>query len=164
MIKLALAILPLAACKHSAWNGSKVATELHIANTTIPIPDGWRSLAEAADPKLRPSPTSVGMMPEAHVDGVLTATIIMTEKPTSEWATCTQAVANAKAGLPAPIDDVHDGGTACRWHTMIGRLDAIVGMRRIGDGELDFQCLIDHGKDPEAERVCATVRAQLQLP
>ena len=167
-----LAVVSLVAfvgCRASRWSGQKAATELEIAGFTIRIPEGWRSTAELNDSgdlaKYRPRPNSVGMMPEVDRDGVLTAMIVAASQPrtVSAWATCAQAVENARAHYSPPISDVHDGGSACTWRVALGRLVGTVGIRIAGDREVTVQCVIDAAGDREAERVCNDVLRTLQM-
>jgi hypothetical protein len=166
-----VSLVALVSCKASRWSGQKAAAALQIDGFTISIPEGWRSMAELNDSgdlaKYRPGPDSVGMMPDVDRDGVLTTSVFVTASPRSAvpaWATCAQAVENARARYSPPISDVHDGGSACTWHVSLGRLVGTVGIRIVGDREVAAQCLIDAGGDREAERVCADLLHTLQMP
>ncbi len=161
-----LVLLALASCTKPRW-GDKVATELHIAGQTLAIPAGWRSLAELEHGfpgENKPGPDTVAMMPEVNREGVITATIIVSEtKPDQPWSSCADAVAHARAGVSPPISDVHDGGEACTWHVDMKRVVGTVGLRKMGEKELSLECLRDAAGDPEADRVCDQVIATLHM-
>jgi hypothetical protein len=161
-------LVAVGACHHGRWNGDKSATELRVGELTIAIPKGWRSMAELSDSgdvaKYVPRGGDLGMMPATDRDGVLTATILIglrTDAPA--WKTCDEAVQHARDGHSPPISQVHDGGSACTWHVAMARLDATVGIRKLGDRELDATCLIDAGHDPEGSAVCSDVLRALQI-
>jgi len=42
-------LVAVVGCHHGRWTGDKSATELHLGELTIAIPDGWRSMAELSD-------------------------------------------------------------------------------------------------------------------
>ncbi len=46
----------------------------------------------------------------------------------------------------------------------MGRLDATVGIRKVGDRELDVTCLIDAGHDRESDAICSDVLRTLRMP
>jgi len=164
-LRLVVALLVIVACRKPRW-GDKLATELHVAGFTIKIPEGWRSLSESAghlEAKL--AADTVGMMPEANRDGILTATVLVTARPLSEvsWTSCTTAVETARSNYSLPISDVHDTGTACTWHASMGRLIATIGLRKVGDTEVTLQCLVEASGDRAADGVCEQVLDTLQM-
>jgi hypothetical protein len=167
VVLLAIVALAIVACRKPRW-GEKVASELHVAGITIAIPAGWRSMAElsAGQPEGKLAPDTVGMMPEIDRAGVVTATVLVTTRRLADvrpWNTCDEAVAYARGHDSPPISDVHDGGAACTWHVKMGRVNGVIGLRKIGETEVSLQCLLDAAGDPDAQRVCDQVIATLQM-
>lgn len=152
--------------------GQRKADELTIGPHRIAIPAGWRDVTELPDlpGMLQPPAGGAVLVQDVRTNERFGANMVFMWAPNPpgwRFTTCDLLAAQTGRELRAETSDVKtltpDGDTACRWRMATVKAAGIAAIRLQGDHQFLAQCQTAREGDPEAERACEGVLAQLRL-
>jgi len=168
---LLVVVVMIGGCKgeeqapHIPWLPHKI-TEVKLGPFTVPIPAGWRDMAEVDDAQLRSAipPGSRMLGFEAFSGDKHLANIQLAWPAESGVMTCGEVAAAAKlSGMTVTTTKaIHLGAIpGCRIAFRKSNVEALSVVGFAGDHRLTLTCTHDLAGDAEADKACAAVLASL---
>jgi hypothetical protein len=173
--RVAALVVVLSGCRDTGWRGDR-ATEVVVGPYTVPIPAGWRNLAEARDQSLGFRGLADGyvvLVPERFVDAGKGSMIAMNwlmeaRRPGQAIDCAGLARVPSSSGNTGGVADGHsiqiEGDDGCLITRNDGKLAIVGALRFHGDFQFLVLCSRDVAGDADADAACKTVFAGLHIP
>ena len=164
-----LVAIAVASCaKQSAWSDKK-SPELTVGPHKVPIPAGWRDVAESMDEQLKKSVPAGMQAIVAEKAVTFRANIVFTWSPFPSGAPSCDEVAKAvNQQFQAMVTNVKavdvEADKGCEWSFTKDNAAGTMAVRFEKDHWLSVQCMRAIKGDAAADQVCKQVLDNLHFP